>query len=366
MSGEGSRYAEAGVDVAGEAGALAGLLGHVRRTFANRPQDSLGHVAVDVGYFASVLRIADGLGLAVAADGVGTKLLVAQLAGRYEGVGIDLIAMNVNDLVCVGAEPFALLDYVAVEALDAEMLTAIGAGLERGAAEAGIVIAGGELAQIGAMLRGAAPGKAFDLAAVALGSVRLDAVNLGADVAPGDIVVGWASSGIHSNGLSLARHALFERAGLRVDDPLPGGEGTIADALLEPTRIYVRPALELLRTEGVEVTALAHITGGGFDNMARIAAPCGYVLDALPPVPAVFQAIAEAGEVPQTDLYRAFNMGVGFTVTVRPGGEERALEAARAHGIDAWVIGHATDSPERVIELPGVGLRIDRRGFHPA
>ena len=359
-----SDYAAAGVDVHGEEAALAGLLGYVRQTFANRPPGAVGHVALDVGYFASVLRMTADLGLAVAADGVGTKLLVAQMAGRYDGVGIDLIAMNVNDLVCVGAEPFALLDYVAVEVLDEPMLTAIGAGLHAGAAQAGICIAGGELAQIGAMLRGAVPGKAFDLAAVALGTVSLDRVNTGAAVREGDVVVGLASSGIHSNGLSLARRALLEKAGLALDAPLPGGAGeTVADALLEPTRIYVKPALELLRDEAVEVTALAHITGGGFKNMARIAAECGFVLDALPEVPAVFRAIGEVGGVPATDLYAAYNMGVGFTVTCRPGGEARAIEVAARHGVEAWVIGRAVASPERRVTLPGAGISIGPEGF---
>jgi phosphoribosylformylglycinamidine cyclo-ligase len=360
-------YAASGVDTHGEGAALAGLLGWVRKTFANRPAPGVGSVASDVGYFASVIRITDSLGLAVAADGVGTKLLVAQLAGRYDTVGVDLVAMNVNDLVCVGAEPITLLDYVAVEGLDPEMLEQLGRGLHDGAAQAGVAIPGGELAQIGAMLRGAVPGKAFDLAAVALGTVPLDGINLGADVQPGDLVVGLASSGIHSNGLSLARTALLERAGLGLDDPLPGAEGTsVGQALLEPTRIYVKPALELLRDPGLEVTALAHITGGGFQNMGRIKAPCGYVLDALPPVPPVFTAIQAAGEVPLTDLYEAYNMGVGFTVTVRPGGEQRAIEIARGHGIDAWVIGRAVASEQRTITLPGVGLVSTADGFAPA
>jgi len=359
-------YASAGVDVGGEHAALAGLLGHVKGTFAHRPPGSVGHVETGVGYFASVLRLNDQLGLAVAADGVGTKLLVAQLCERYDTVGIDLVAMNVNDLVCVGAEPISLLDYVAVEALDEAMLTELGAGLAEGAAQAGCAIAGGELAQIGAMLRGARPGKAFDLAAVALGTVALDQVNLGAAVQPGDVVVGWASSGIHSNGLSLARKALLAEDGSGWDQPLPGGGGeTIGDALLEPTRIYVKPALELLRDEGVEVSALAHITGGGYGNMNRIAAACGYELPNLPEPPAIFRAIEEATKAPRSELYPAFNMGVGFTVTVRPGGEDAALAVAERYGFPAWVLGEAVESAERVITLPSVGLRIDPSGFQP-
>jgi phosphoribosylformylglycinamidine cyclo-ligase len=353
----GVTYAHAGVDVEGERAALAGLIAWVRKTQALRPAGAAGHMALDVGYFASVVELPGGVGLAVSADGVGTKLLVAQLAGRYDTVGIDLVAMNVNDLICVGAEPIALLDYVAIERLDGPMLEAIGKGLHDGAVQANCVIAGGELAQIGAMLRGAVPGKAFDLAAVAVGLVPLDRVNVGAAVRPGDVVVGLASSGIHSNGLSLARGALLERAGLALDDPLPGDpRQTVGQALLEPTRIYVKPVLELLRDPAVEVTALANITGGGFRNLARVRARCGYVLDALPPVPAVFRAIQAAGQVAPADMYHAYNMGVGFCVTVRPAGAARVVEVARAHGIEAWPLGRAIDSPERRISLPAVGL----------
>ncbi|MGE0713660.1 MAG: phosphoribosylformylglycinamidine cyclo-ligase [Planctomycetota bacterium] len=359
-------YADAGVDVHGEGAALAGLLGWVRKSFEHRPAGGAGHVAVDVGYFASVLELTPELGLAVSADGVGTKLLVAQLMDRYDTVGIDLVAMNVNDLVCVGAEPISLLDYVAVERLDGAVLEGIGRGLYEGARQAGVAIAGGELAQIGAMLRGARPGRAFDLAAVALGLVNPKKINLGQDVQPGDVVVGWASSGIHSNGLSLARRALLGEDGAGLDQPLPGGKGeTIGEALLEPTRIYVKPALELLRRDDVTVTALAHITGGGFGNMTRIQAMTSYCLDNLPPVPPVFEAIRRASGAPDTDLYAAFNMGVGFTVTVRPGGETAAIEAAHRHGFDGWVIGAATQAGnERVVVLPKEGLVIDDGGFH--
>ncbi|MBX3470746.1 MAG: phosphoribosylformylglycinamidine cyclo-ligase [Planctomycetes bacterium] len=362
-------HAEAVVDLAGEASAMAGLLGWVRKTFEQRPAGTPGHVAVDVGYFASVVALGGNLGLAVSADGVGTKLLVAQLLDRYDTVGIDLVAMNVNDLICVGAEPLTLLDYIAVERLDGKMLTALGKGLHDGAAQAGVTISGGELAQIGAMLRGARPGRAFDVAAVAVGTVPLDRVCTGQDVREGDVVVGLASSGIHSNGLTLARRALLDDAGLSPGDPLPGARGvTVGDALLEPTRIYVRPVLELLKDpRGAQVTALAHITGGGFLNMTRIAAPCGYVLDALPRVPPIFTAIAEAGAVGPAEMWAAYNMGVGFTITLRPGGEERALEVARAHGIPAWVIGRAVTSEQRRITLPGVGLESDDEGdvFRP-
>jgi phosphoribosylformylglycinamidine cyclo-ligase len=191
--------------------------------------------------------------------------------------------------------------------------------------------------------------------------VPMDKINLGADVREGDVVVGLASTGIHSNGLSLARKALLEEGGLKLDGPLPGGAKgvTVGDALLEPTRIYVKPVLDVLRDPQVTVTALAHITGGGFLNMARIAAPCGYVLDDLPRVPPIFKAIAEAGKVGPAEMYAAYNMGVGFTITVRPGQEQRVLEKVRAHGLLASVIGKAVPSPVRRITLPAIGLESD-------
>jgi phosphoribosylformylglycinamidine cyclo-ligase len=351
------RYDEAGVDVDREEKALTGLLGWARRTFELRKKGEPGSSVLDIGYFANVIEIAPGLGLAVSADGVGTKLLVAQLADRYDTVGIDLVAMNVNDLICLGAEPVALLDYLAVEDPDPRLLAEIGKGLYRGCEEARITLPGGELAQIGSMLKGAVPGRAFDVAGFVVGTVALDRINTGKDVRPGDVVLGFASTGLHSNGYSLARKALFEAGGLKVGDRLPecGGK-TVGEVLLEPTRIYVKPVLELLKTPGLRIGALAHITGDGFLNMARIEAPCGFVLDRLPEPPAIFGVIQKKGGVPLVEMYVAYNMGIGFTVTVGPESEARVLEVAKRHGYACQRIGKAVSDPQRRIVLPGVGL----------
>lgn len=351
------RQGETGVDVEREEKALSGLIGWARKTFALRKRGEPGSSVLDIGYFANVIEIAPGLGLAVSADGVGTKLLVAQLAGKYDTIGIDLVAMNVNDLICLGAEPVALLDYLAVEDPDPHLLEEIGKGLYAGCEQARITLPGGELAQIGSMLKGAVPGRAFDIAGFVVGTIALDRINTGKEVRPGDVVLGFHSSGLHSNGYSLARRALLERGGLKVTDLLEEcGGRTVGEVLLEPTKIYVRPVLELLKTKGLRIGAMANITGDGFLNMARIEAPCGFVLDRLPPPPPVFAAIQKRGGVPIEEMFLAYNMGIGFTITVGAEDEARVLEVAKRHGFGCERIGTAVADPGRKIKLPAYGL----------
>jgi phosphoribosylformylglycinamidine cyclo-ligase len=198
-----------------------------------------------------------------------------------------------------------------------------------------------------------------------VGVVALDRVVTGAHVQPGDVVVGLASSGIHANGLSLARRALLEVAGLGVGDVLPEcGGHTVADELLTPTRIYVRPVLDLLNDSAVEVRALAHVTGDGLLNVARVDAPCGFVLDNLPPPPPVFDAVARRGGVPPEEMHLAFNMGVGFCVTVPPAQAHVVVETAARHGVAAWPLGRAVRDPDRTVHLPSrrlVGHPVARR-----
>lgn len=359
-------YGQAGVDVAREEKALSGLIGWAKKTFELRKRGEPGSSVLDIGYFANVVEIAPGLGLAVSADGVGTKCLVAQLADRYDTVGIDLVAMNVNDLICLGAEPVSLLDYLAVEDPDPRLLSEIGKGLYAGCEQARITLPGGELAQIGSMIKGAVPGRAFDVAGFVVGTVALDRINTGKDVRAGDVVIGFHSSGLHSNGYSLARKALFDRGGFKVADrPAELAGKTLGDVLLEPTKIYVKPILELLKTPGLRVGALAHITGDGFLNMARLEAPMGYVLDRLPEPHPIFGLIQKKGGIKTEEMYTAFNMGIGFTVTVGPESEKLVLDVAKKHGFGAQVIGKAVADPKRRIQLPGVGLvgDADERSF---
>jgi phosphoribosylformylglycinamidine cyclo-ligase len=357
--GEPESYAEAGVDTAAVGGALRGLLGWVNATTAFRD----GCVRLPNGYFASVLALGPNLGLAISTDGVGTKLLVAQQLGKLDTVGIDCVAMNVNDVLCVGAEPIALVDYVAVESADSDRLEALARGLHEGARQARVVIPGGELAVVPELIRGHGGGSSFDLVGTAIGTVPLDRVLDGGSLADGDVVVGLASSGIHSNGLTLARRVLVGDDSERLLEYLPELGRTLGEELLEPTRIYVQPVLAMLNA-GLPIKALAHITGDGLFNLARVAAPVSFRLDRLPAaVPAIFGVIQDRGAVEVAEMYRVFNMGIGFCVVVAPSGVARVLTVAAEHGVAAWHLGHARADGQRRIELPQLGLVGERGAF---
>jgi phosphoribosylformylglycinamidine cyclo-ligase len=337
-------YARAGVDTSDAGRAVAALVGVLRTIDPGRPSR-----VVDLpGHFASVIEIAPNLGLALCTDGVGSKVVVAEQAGRFDTVGIDCIAMNVNDLVCVGAEPLAVLDYLAVERADPEMAEAIARGLKAGAEQAGVEIPGGELAQLPELIRGHPSPSGFDLTAAAVGTVALDAIVSGAACAPGDALIGLPSSGVHSNGLTLARRALLEDGGLALDDrPDELGGASVADVLLEPTVIYVRAVLELLRSD-VDVHGLAHITGDGLENLLRLNAGVGFEIDSPLPVPPVFDLIAARGGVSATEMWQVFNMGCGFCAIVAA---ERAADAAAllgAHHPGTAVIGAVTPDAGRI------------------
>ena len=346
-------YGSSGVDAHAVEAGLAGLVRHVRGTWP-AGESGLGAIKVGLGYFASVLDFG-GIGVAVCTDGIGTKALIAQLTGRYDTVGIDCVAMNVNDLVCVGAQPITLVDYIAVEHAEPAMLEALGAGLAEGARRAGVSIAGGEIAAMRDVIKGAVPGAGFDLAATAVGRVALDSVNTGAAVQPGDSIVGIASSGIHSNGLTLARRVFFESAGLTVADRAEGLGETVGEALLRPTHIYVREALDLLASE-VPVHALCHITGDGFLNLTRIEAKVGMRLDALPAPPPVFSVLQRLGRIDDAEMYRVFNMGIGFCVIVPPEHEARVIEILGAHGKACQRIGRVVEDAEERVWIEQAGL----------
>jgi phosphoribosylformylglycinamidine cyclo-ligase len=339
-------YAESGVDTAQSDAAVKALVSVLATIDTGRQSRTV----MSSGHYANVLRLDDETGLALSTDGVGTKVIVAEQLGRFDTVGIDCIAMNVNDLICVGAEPIALVDYIAVEHADPEMLRQVAEGLKAGAEAAGIEIPGGELAQLPEVIRGHPSPTGFDLVGACVGLVKLDSIVTGSRIEPGDAIVGVPSSGLHSNGYTLARRAFPD-----LDEPL--GERSIGNVLLEPTRIYVREVLELLRSD-VDVRGLAHITGDGFLNLGRLEAPVGYrVSDPLEPQP-IFDLIAERTETPPEEMYEVFNMGCGLCCVVPQGDAERAAE-----GLGGQVIGQVTDRAA-VVEVAGLeGSRGD--GFKP-
>jgi phosphoribosylformylglycinamidine cyclo-ligase len=349
-------YAEAGVDAAGAHGALTGLVEVLRGIDTGKPSRSV----LASGHYAAVLRLDDRTGLALCTDGVGSKVIVAEEAGRFDTVGIDCVAMNVNDVICVGAEPIALVDYIAVEDAQPEMLRQIAVGLRQGAEQAGVEIPGGELAQLPELIRGHPSPNGFDLCASCVGLVPLDRVVTGATIQPGDALIGIPSSGVHSNGLTLARRALPD---VREAPPELGGR-TVADELLEPTVIYVRAILELLASD-VDVRGLAHITGDGFLNLTRLHAPVGYRIDSPLPVPAVFRLIAERGGVDEAELWEIFNMGCGFVVVVPQADADAAVALLSKHHTGTALIGETTGT-EGLVELPHAGLEGRKdAGFTP-
>ncbi len=342
-------YEAAGVDTAAAASGLAGLVGRIRQTWDDA-------VKLEAGYFASVVEVA-GQGIAICTDGIGTKALIAQQLATYDTVGIDCVAMNVNDLICLGARPVTLVDYIAVERADPAMLDALGAGLAEGARRAGISISGGEIAQMADVIKGAEPGLGFDLAGTAIGHVALDRINTGAAVTPGDVVIGIASSGIHSNGLTLARNALFAQGGLDVASRPEGLARTVGEELLQPTEIYVREVLALLDSEIAEqVHALVHVTGDGFLNLTRVASPVGFAIDTLPAPPAIFGLIQRCGDIATPEMYEVFNMGIGFCAVVAPAAAARAMTIIEGEGKQCWRIGTATDDATRGVQLPHQGI----------
>jgi phosphoribosylformylglycinamidine cyclo-ligase len=311
------RYAEAGVDTRSADRGVAALVDVLRTIDTGRPSGSV----LPSGHYAAVLEVAPNLGIAFCTDGVGSKLIVAEETGRYDTVGIDCVAMNVNDIICVGAEPLALVDYLAVEETDETVMRQIAVGLKAGAEQAGVEIPGGEVAVLPELIRGHPSPRGFDLTAACIGSVALDRLITGAELRPGDALIGLPSSGLHSNGYTLARRAL---SSLDHDAGPPElGGATVADALLEPTVIYVRAVVELLRS-GLPVHGLAHITGGGLGNLRRLNPDVGFEIDDPLPVPGVLAVIQELGGVSTAEMWDVFNMGCGFVAAV-PANEAKAV-----------------------------------------
>jgi phosphoribosylformylglycinamidine cyclo-ligase len=353
-------YQAAGVDVAQAENALSRITKRLRTTWPTPALSGLsssgpGRVALDFGKYANIVDLGGGNGLALCADGVGTKALIAQMLGKYDTIGIDCVAMNVNDLVCVGAKPLSLVDYIAVERTDPHVLDQISIGLTNGAIQSGCSIPGGEIAEMPGVITGWQTGLGFDLAAMATGTVALDAVNIGADVAPGDVVVGIGSNGIHSNGMTLARKVFFSDLGMTADTPVAEFGRSVGEELLEPTFIYVVESVAALDQN--LATGLIHITGEGFLNLTRVEAQVGFVLDALPDVPPVFRVMADQGGVATSDLYGIYNMGVGMALIARPENADAVVALAQSNGKPAQVIGAVTAESGTV--------RITANGFTP-
>ena len=345
-------YRESGVDTAEADAGLSRIIARVQKTW---PAAGLGRLVLPIGYFANVIEL-DGIGLALCTDGVGSKTIIADMMGKYDTIGIDCVAMNVNDMICVGAKPLSLVDYIAVEKTDAAMLDAVAEGLCKGAELAQISISGGETAQLKDVV------KHFDIVGMAVGRVDLDKVIDGRAVRDGDAVIGVKSSGIHSNGLSLARKAFFADHHYGIGHKFEELNVTLGEELLRPTDIYVREALEIVRTVG-GVHALINITGDGLLNLCRVAAPVGFALDALIEPHPIFPLIQRHAKVEDSEMFEVFNMGVGFCYVVEEASAERVLAILRAHGREAQRIGTAVSDAQKIVRIPARGLAGQHKRF---
>ena len=333
-------YKKTGVDTAEADAGLAHIIERVQRTW---PQSGLGRVLLPIGYFANVIEVG-GAGIALCTDGVGSKTIVATMMDKYDTIGIDCIAMNVNDMICVGARPLSLVDYIAIDHADAKMLDAIGAGLCAGADIAQISISGGETAQLKGIVKG------FDLVGMAVGCVELDKVISGKGVVEGDVVVGVRSSGIHSNGLSLARKAFFEEHRYGINQRIGDLGTTLGEELLRPTDIYVREAMAILeRVKGVK--ALVNITSDGLLNLARVEAEVGFEIDRLIEPHPIFGLIQSHANVADSEMFEVFNMGVGFCYVVAPEGVAETISILEKHGRKAQPIGYAVSDPKKHVRI---------------
>lgn len=344
-------YKSSGVDLDVYAETMSRLPPLLRRTFGPRviewPNGFAGLFRLDDNVRLLTRKYRDPV-LVSATDGVGTKLKVAMMTGRHATVGIDLVAMSVNDCLCAGAEPLFFLDYVAMSADDPDLTAALVRGISDGCVEAECALLGGETAILPDFYK---PGE-YDLAGFCVGVVEKRRILNGADVRAGDKLVGLASSGLHSNGYSLARAIVFDRAGLTPDTVAPELGRSVADELLEPTRIYVRALKSVYRHYRVKRTvhAIAHITGGGLvENPARVLPPgLGMRIDrgAWRP-PAVFDWLARLGGVSDAEMYKVFNMGIGMVLVVADYYAEALARHVRDEtGIPAWIVGEV---------VPGAG-----------
>jgi len=274
-------------------------------------------------------------------DGVGTKLKVAGLCGKHDTVGIDLVAMSVNDCLCMGAEPLFFLDYLALPRDDPDLIRELIKGISAGCLEAECSLVGGETAILPDFYRAGD----YDMAGFCVAVVERDRIINGRTIRPGDRILGLASSGLHSNGYSLARKAVFERAGLKVSDFVPELGMTVGEALLEPTRIYVRPIQNLLRHYPFKrrvIRGLAHITGEGLEgNVPRVLPPGrrAFVRKGSWPVPPVFGWIQKLGNISEAEMFTVFNMGIGFVVIVSPYYAESVRRQLENDQVRAYDIG---------------------------
>lgn len=336
-------YRKAGVDIEAGEEAVERIKAHARSTFRPEVLQGLGGFS---GLFAPDLKDVNNPVLVAGTDGVGTKLKLAFAAGKHDTIGIDCVAMCVNDILVQGAEPLFFLDYLAVGKLQPAQVEDIVAGVAEGCRQAGCALLGGETAE----MPGFYPPGEYDLAGFAVGIVDQSKMVDGTAITADNVVVGLASNGLHSNGYSLARKVLLEKAGLLLSDLQPGLDHTLSEEMLKPTKIYVKPVLKAVKK--FSIRGMAHITGGGLPgNLPRIL-PKGLQIEidsASWPEPGIFEMIRELGPVRREEMFRAFNMGIGFCLIIDSSQSDELIRYFSGLGIAAYQIGLVKPGMEGVI-----------------
>ena len=328
--GKGKTYRDAGVDI-GSIHRGQKSIGEI--ISVTHKMLAVGKVTSGFGHYAGLVKLA-GQTVALHADGVGTKVIIAQMMNKFNTVGIDCVAMNVNDVICVGAQPVAFIDYIAVRHPNEWLLQEIAKGLVRGAQQSRMAIVGGETAVLQDIIAGDSE-NAFDLAGMVMGVLRGKPI-LGDMIKPGDIILGVESSGLHSNGYTLARKVLLSK--YSVDDNADHLVQTVGEELLIPTRIYVRPVIEILKKR-IRVHGLANITGAAFTKLPRLNSRVRYMFNNLPPPTGIFKQIQVDGNIESKEMYRTFNMGVGFCVVASKASAEDIINVFEKHKMHCEAVG---------------------------
>lgn len=335
-------YKEAGVDITAGYKAVELMKKHIARTMTAGALSDIGGFG---GLFELDLTGISKPVLVSGTDGVGTKLKMAFLMDKHDTVGIDCVAMCVNDIICCGAKPLLFLDYIAVGKNYPEKIAQIVSGVAEGCVQSGAALIGGETAE----MPGFYPVDEYDLAGFSVGVVDKDKILNNKTVKKGDAIIALPSSGVHSNGFSLVRKVFdVENADIKAKNDFLGA--SVGETLLTPTKIYVKPMLALF--EAMEVKAVSHITGGGFyENIPR-SIPKGYsakIEKSAVRVLPIFDLIAKVGSIPERDMFNTFNMGVGMSVVVAKENADKAIETLKANGEDAYIMGEVTESDEGVV-----------------
>tara|TARA_Y100001936_G_scaffold217036_1_gene228674 strand:- start:6065 stop:7165 length:1101 start_codon:yes stop_codon:yes gene_type:complete len=338
-------YSQSGVDTDAAGKGLSGLLRWVSET--REFTGNRGKQIAPSGFFANVLEISENLSVAISTDGVGSKSVLAQITGNFEIIGWDCIAVNVNDIICTGAMPLAIVDYIALQYPHEDLLSELGRGMRNGAKRANVAVVGGELSQHPDTLIGPRDGYAFDISATCIGLLDRPPVT-GSQIEINDVILGFPSNGIHANGLTLARQ-IFQVTDLSsLNRRINGSNNFIGEELLRPTAIYV-PQVKAMLDSGVDVHGLAHISGDGFLNLLRLDANVTYRIDNMLTVPNVFNAIQQAGKVSIEEMFHVFNMGVGFCAVVPQNQANLAISAIKDIGDHAQIIGYIEKGDRQVI-----------------